>query len=258
MYPYGDTRVNAPPAYDEGDERAARWTLRLLAAALFVVAIGAALFLSLASLRDDEIDAPAAKTGPVETVTTLPPVPEVGPAAGIEVLGYVTGRKAVLAGLRDERVAVVSLAKYATQTQVKTLVGATPIVALLVAPPGVGPAVVTGDLAAWTKAQTEVTRTERDEIKKLIPTVTDPAFKTFYTQEVDRLDKALKNFAPDSALVFGVVVRGPATALQALGAKTEVRLVDVGEIAAPDPKAVYRGLRPEEVAKTNDPPLRPL
>jgi hypothetical protein len=191
-------------------------------------------------------------------VVTTPPPPEVGPAPGTAVPGYITTRKTALAGIKDERVAVVSFAKYSTQAQAKTIAGSTPIVALLVAPPGVGPAVVTGDLAAWTKSQTEETQAERDEIKKLIPTVTDPAFKTFYTEEVARLDKALKAFAPTSAMVFGMVVKAPAAALQALGAKAEVRLVDVAENATQDPKAVYRGLRPEETAKANEPPLRPV
>jgi hypothetical protein len=58
--------------------------------------------------------------------------------------------------------------------------------------------------------------------------------------------------------VFGMVVKAPAAALQALGAKAEVRLVDVAENATQDPKAVYRGLRPEETAKANEPPLRPV
>jgi len=175
----------------------------------------------------------------------------------VELTGYVAGRKAALAAVAEERVAVVSLAKYSTQAQAKALLGTTPVVALLVAPPGLAPAAVMGDLAVWVKSQTDATRTERDEIAKLIPTVDDPAFKTFYTQEVARLDKALKNFAPDSTLVFGAVVRGPAAALQALGARPGVRLVDIGATADADPKAVYRGVRPEEVAKANEPAMRP-
>ncbi|HET7718593.1 MAG TPA: hypothetical protein VFK43_01410, partial [Acidimicrobiales bacterium] len=113
------------------------------------------------------------------------------------------------------------------------------------------------DLAAWSKAQTAATQSERDEIKKLIPTVDDPAFKTFYTQEVTRLEKALKAFDPNTAMVFGAVVKAPAAALQALGAKAEVRLVDLSDTATPTKDPVFRGLRPEETAKANDPPLRP-
>jgi hypothetical protein len=255
LHPYGDTRVETRPTYDDREERAARWTIRFLGVSLFVAVLGATLVISLSTLKDD---APAPRQERVETVVTTPPAPEVGPAPGTAVPAYIAERKTALAGVRDERVAVVSFAKYSTQAQAKALAGSAPIVALLVAPPGVGPSVVTGDLAAWTKAQTEETRIERDEIKKLIPTVTDQAFKTFYTEEVARLDKALKSFEPTSALVFGMVVKAPAAALQALGAKAEVRLVDVAPNADEDPRAVYRGLRPEETAKANDPPLRPV
>lgn len=257
MYPYGDTRTQPQPVYDDRDERAARWTVRFLAVSLFVAVAGAAVFVTLYTLRDES---PGRASGPppvVETVTTLPPPPEVGPAPGAEVPAYVTARKAALAATTEERVAVVSLAKYSTQAQAKTLAGTNAIVALLVAPPGTAPAVVTGDLAAWVKTQTAETTAERDEIKKLIPTVTDPAFKTFYNNEVARLDKALANFAPTSTMVFGMVIKAPAASLKTLGAKAEVRLVDVAPNAAPAPDTIYRGLRPEETAKANEPPLRP-
>ena len=259
MYPYGETRTEnyPPPVSDDREERAAVWTARAFYAAVFIALVCVAIFVSLWSISDDE---PAATSEPppvVETVTTLPPATEVGPRPGTEVAGYITARKAALAANREDRVAVVSLAKYSTQAQVKTLVGANPVVALLVAPAGTAPAAVTGDLAAWAKAQTAANQTERDEIKKLIPTVDDPAFKTFYTQEVARLDKALKAFDPNSAMVFGVVVKAPAAALQALGAKAEVRLVDLADTATPTKDPVFRGLRPEETAKANEPPLRP-
>ena len=259
MQPYGDTRTDTRPIYvDDGDERAARRTIRFLAVAVFVAVLGATLVVSLRALEDEERKPASASPGKVETVTTLPPAPEVGPAPGTDLAGYVASRRAVLAGVRDERVAVVSLGKYMTQAQARAVAGTTPVIALLVAPPGTAPATVTGDLAAWVRTQTEATRTERDEIRKLIPTVDDPAFKRFYIEEVDRLDKALRNFSPDSAMVFGLVVRGPAQALQVLGAKADVRLVDVAETADADPKTVYRGLRPEEKAKANDPSLRPV
>lgn len=255
-YGYGDTRPGSRPSYDD-DDRAAVWTLRLLAVGVFVIVVAGALVLSLRSLHGGGGPKRAAPA-PVEAVTRPTVVTDLGPLPGVDVGGYVQNRKQALAAAREDRVAVVSLAKYSTEAQAKAVAGSTPPVALLVAPPGTAPAVVTTDLATWAKAQTEATRSERDEIKKLLPTVDDPAFKSFYTAEVDRLDKALKNFAPDSAMVFGVVVRAPATALQALGAKAEVRLVDVADLAQADPKAVYRGLRPEELAKANEPAVRPL
>jgi hypothetical protein len=257
LYPYGDTQTQPPPVYDDGDERAARWTVRALAASLFVAVACIAVFATLNTLNSDDSSPDAAQLPVPETVTTLPPPMEVGPAPATEVAAYVTARKAALAATTEERVAVVSLAKYSTQAQAKALAGTNAVVALLVAPPGVGPAVVTGDLAAWSREQTAATTAERDEIKKLIPTVTDSAFKTFYNNEVTRLDKALKNFAPTSAMVFGMVVKAPAAALKTLGANAAVRLVDVAPTAAPAPDTVYRGLRPEETAKANEPPLRP-
>ena len=257
MYPYGDTRTETVPVYDDRDERAARWTLRFLAVALFVAVLSVTAFVSLSIIHDDPRPTGSQSAPAVEAVTTLPPRTEVGPAPGADLAGYVTARKAALAAASGQRVAVVSLTKYSTQAQAKALIGTAPVVALLVAPPGIAPAVVTGDLAAWTTSQTAATTTERDEIKKLIPTVTDAAFKNFYNAEVARLDKALKNFVPTSAMVFGMVVKAPAAALKTLGAKAEVRLVDLAPTAAPAPDTIFRGLRPEETAKANEPPLRP-
>ncbi|MDQ3898879.1 MAG: hypothetical protein M3326_16825, partial [Actinomycetota bacterium] len=121
MQPFGDTRTDTRPVYvDDGDERAARRTLLFLGVALFVAVVGATLVLSLMALDDDPRPVradTAGRGGPVETVTTLPPPMEVGPQPGTEVAGYITGRKSALAGVRDEREAVVSLAKYSTQAQ---------------------------------------------------------------------------------------------------------------------------------------------
>lgn len=263
MHPYTDTRFDSRPLPDDGDERAAVRTVRFLAVAVFVAVLAATLVLSLASLGSES--APSGGTvaatagGDQPAITGTPGVvTDLGPLPGVDVAAYVKNRRDALAAVKDDRVAVVSLVKYATETQARAIAGSLPVVALLVAPPGVGPSVVTTDLATWAKTQTDATRSEQDEIKKLLPTVDDPSFKAFYNSEVDRLGKAIKNFAPDGPTVFGVVVRGPATGLQALGTRPDVRLVDVGTTAQVDPKAVFRGLRPEETTKANDPALRPL
>jgi len=257
LYPYGDTRYDSRPLIDDGDERAARRTVRFLGVGLFVAVMAVTLVLSLLALGNN---APQRVTGASSSGPQQPATPAaiagLGPQPGLEIGGYVQNRKAALAALKDERVAVVSLVKYVTETQAKAVAGGPPV-ALLVAPAGLAPTVVTTDLATWAKTQTDATRAERDEIKKLLPTVDDPAFKTFYQSEVDRLDKAVKNFSPDGAIVFGVVVKAPAAALQALGARPDVRLVDVGDTNVPEPKALYRGLRPEEQAKANEPSVRP-
>lgn len=250
MQRYGE-RVGEIPSEDA--DRAARWTIRFLAVALFVAVIAVVLRVSLLSL-DDGSSGPAqgrAKNGAPATVEDL------GPEAGVDLAAYAQNRRAALAGVTGDRVAVVSLASYGTEAQARRLVGALPVVALLVAPPDGSPSAVQGDLATWANAQTATIREERDEIRKLIPTVTDAAFKAFYTSEVERLDKAAKALTPTSAMVFGVVVRGPAPALQALAARPEVRLVDVAEGSEPGPEAAYRGLRPEEKVKAGDPAIRP-
>jgi hypothetical protein len=258
LYPYGDTRLDTRPfsVHDDDDHRAAVRTVRALGAAFFVAVLAVTLVLSLLALdgsAPSRAAAPAPEIQAAPTVTT-----DLGPLPGVEVPGYVANRRQALAALKEERVAVVSLAKYSTEAQAKAVVGSLAVQGLLVAPPGVGPAVVTTDLATWAKAQTDATRAERDEINKLLPTVDDPAFKSFYQSEIVRLDKAVKNFAPEGAIVFGVVVRGAPQPLQALGARSEVRLVDVADFAQVDPKATFRGLRPEETAKANEPSLRPV
>jgi hypothetical protein len=260
LHPYADTRFDSRPRSDDDDERAARWTVRFLAIGFFVAVLAVTLVISLKSLDGmagtASVATASGDSGPPTTFS--PVVTDLGPQLGVDLAGYIQNRRAAVAATHDDRVAVVSMVKYSTEAQARALAGSLPVLALLVAPPGVAPAMVTTDLATWAKSQTDATRTEQDEIKKLLPTVDDPAFKTFYQSEIDRLTKALKNFAPDGAIVFGVVVRAPAAALQALNARADVRLVDVGATAQADPKATYRGLRPEETVKANDPPLRPL
>ena len=79
MHPYGDTQTEITdtrsPYPDDGDDPAARRTLRLLGVALFVTVLAATNVLSLRSLDYEPMAAPA--TGTVDTLTTLPPPPDV-------------------------------------------------------------------------------------------------------------------------------------------------------------------------------------
>lgn len=250
MRPFGE-----PGASASDSDRAARWTLRLTAIALFVMVIAVVLRLSLQSLNGTASstraqDAPA-NAGPVT-------VNDLGPQPGIDVADYSRNRRAALAAAgTGERVAVVSLNAYSTEAQTKAFAGSLPVLALLVAGPDSAPSPVVGSLSTWAGGQSTKIRDERDEIQKLLPTVTDSAFKDFYTSEVDRLDKAASALTPASPVVFAVVVRGPPAALQALGARSGIRLVDVGDGPQAGAQASFRGLRPEETATTGDPPIRP-
>lgn len=236
-------------------DRAARWTVRLLAVAVFVVVIAVVLRLTVSSL--DRPNRPSTSDRAGAQASRSATVEDLGPQPGVDVMSYAQNRRAALAGATGERVSVVSLAAYATEAQARPLVGSLAIVALLVAPPETAPSTVIGSLTTWANGQTTALRDERDEIRKLLPTVTDPAFKDFYTAEIDRLDQAAKAVSPVAPIVFGVVVKGPVAGLQALGARPEVRLVDVGEGSQAGAKATYRGLRPEERLKASDPPTRP-
>jgi len=181
----------------------------------------------------------------------------IGPPAGADVVTYGKARKDALAAATGDRIAIVSFWNYTTEAKAKALAGDAEVMGLLAAAPGGQPAVVTGPLSAWVTAQTADARTERDELTKLIPTVEDPKFKSDYQARVTELTKLINSIKPTGDLVFGLVVRAPAPSLQALQTKTEIRIVDVGPSAEPDAKPIYRGLRPEEDSKANQPAVRP-
>ncbi len=243
----------APPPPDHRDHVEAVWTARLLGVALFVLLVGAAFALTVYLQRPGDGG---------EVAVTKPTVPDadtfIGPVAGSAVPAYVGDRKLALAGAQGERVAVVSLDAYAKEADAKAAVGSLPIVGYIVAAPGANPVTVTGGLEAWAAEQRKVDESERNEIQSLIPTVDDAQFKKFYQEEVVRLDKAIADVSPASPVVFAVIVKGPATDLQALGAKPGVRLVDVSVTAETTPETAFRGLRPEETEKAGVPPNRPI
>lgn len=246
-----------------GSQRAARLTLTCLAASFAVLFVGLVVFFTVRTLRtsDDNPAVSSAESGPPATTAedAARVVGGVGPPAGTEIPAYIEARKGVLATLTGDRIAVVSLANYATEAQARVHVGSAEVVALLAAAPGGQPMVVTTDIAAWAASQMADARAERDELNKLIPTVRDdPTFQAFYRSEVERLNKLISGIRPNGAHVFGVVVKAPAPILQELGRKPEVRLVDAGPGIEPAPRSEYRGLRPEETAKANEPNTRPL
>jgi hypothetical protein len=229
-----------------------------LAASVAVLVVGIVVFFTVRTLREREgAGAPALNAPPATTPDDAARlVGGIGPPPGTDVSTYMTARQQTLGSATGPHVAVVSLSDYATEKKARALVGSNEVVALLACAPGGQPAVVTGTLADWVNDQTASAKADRDEIQKLLPTVSDQSFKSFYKSELDRLNGLISSIDPTSDLIFGVVVRGDAAALQALQQKDGVRLVDVGG-ADPDPKANYRGLRPEETTKANDPNTRP-
>ncbi|MGH9276580.1 MAG: hypothetical protein ACRD12_00495 [Acidimicrobiales bacterium] len=249
-----------PPTFpryddDEDDERAARRTVWLLGAGVAVLAVGLVVFVTVYTLRSGGGSAESPVITTPEDAARV--VGGIGPPPGTEVGAYIDARKAALAGATGDHVAVVSLSAYTTEAKARAHAAPVEVLAVIAAAPGGAPAVVEGDLAGWVQSQTAEARAERDEIQKLIPTVDDGNFKRFYQQEVERLNKLINSIKPNGDLAFAVVVRGPAPALQQLGAKGEVRLVDIGPNAEARPANEYRGLRPEESSNANEPNTRP-
>lgn len=239
------------------DTKAAKRTLGFFAVAVFVLVVGAVFAFTVTRENDDE--APAIRTEATSPAAPVTVDDAIGPGSGAEVGPYLDARKQALAAATGERMAVVSFDAYASEADARGKVASTPVEALLAAAPGAHPSVVTNGLEAWANSQRKIDESERNEIRKLLPTVeeSDP-FKSFYESELVRLDAAIASVSPSSDVVFGLVVRGSAEALKALAATPGVRLVDVANGAKVKPDAVYRGLRPEETVKVGQPATRPL
>ena len=235
---------------DDGDSRAARNTARLLAAGVFVAVLGAVVAFSVYTVRNDD-GSGGPRSGAVPEAASAD---GLGPVVGTDLGPYLETARGALATATGEQAAVVSFPGYKTEAEMKRILGDLPVVSMLVALPGRPPA-STANLPGWINEQKASERAERDEIRKLIPTVDDPSFKKFYTEEVARLDKAIDSVPPN--LIFAAVVRAPAPRLQALGSSPDVRMVDVARtrLAA---DAAYRGVRPEETAVAGEPSTRPL
>ena len=246
------------PRYQQHSARAARRTLQFFAVAVFVLVVGAVFAFTVTRERDGRSSARRGSTGTTSVAAGAAADDSIGPVAGVEVGPYLDERKQALAAAAGDRVAVVSFDAYVSEADARAKIGSLKVDALLAAAPGAHPSTVTTGLDAWAKSQRQADVLERDEIKKLLPTVDDPVFKKFYESEVVRLDNAIESASPTSTVVFGVVVVGPADSLRTLASTAGVRLVDVGDAATSAPGAVFKGLRPEETTKVGQPATRPV
>lgn len=240
------------------EARAARRTVQFFAVAVFVLVVGAVFAFTVTRERDEERPPSRGVTGTTSPGAAAAADSSIGPLAGNEVGPYLDERKQAVAAATGDRVAVISFESYVTEADARAKVGAVPVDALLAAAPGAHPSVVLNGLEGWAKSQRAADEVEATEIRKLLPTVTDPAFKQFYESELVRLDTAIKNASPTSDVVFGLVVRAPADSLRTLAATGGIRLVDVGDGPTSAAGATFRGLRPEETTKVGQPATRPV
>ena len=194
----------------------------LLAVAVIVVLFAAAL-LAIAEHRRDHAGRRATDVLPDAAVGARPT--DIGPPVNTEIAAYIGQRGEALASAAGTRLAVVSLARYATEAEARRAIAPVTEVALVVAAPGGMPSVIRGSLGDWAKRQRAQARTDFDDVHALVcsKSVDDPDFTTFYATEEQRL------LVLQSAKASGI------------------RLVDVGGNATFDDEAAYRGLRPEEV-----------
>ncbi len=239
------------------EARAARRTLRFFGVAVFVLVVGAVFAYTVTRERNERREQSSSGATGITGAAAVTADASIGPPANAEVGSYFDDRRLALSAATGERVAVISLDTYLSEADARARIGSLPVEALLAAAPGAHPSVVTAGLDAWAKNQVAADEVERDEIRKLLPTVTDAAFKSFYESEVVRLETAIRNASPNAAVVFGLVVQAPADTLRTLATTAGIRLVDVGDgVAAPG--ASYRGLRPEETTKVGQPATRPI
>jgi hypothetical protein len=225
------------------------------AAAVVVVVLGVGLAALVAQRRVDNKEK-AQLLGQEESGGA---VATIGPLDGTDITSYAAGRQSALRKATGDRAAVVSLDHYATETEARALAGKLQVFALLAAPPGGAPSVVTGDIGAWAQQQRTDAAQQRDQTQELLKNgVDDPEYKTFYQQEVVRLNRLVGGVDPKGKVVFGLVVTGPGTDLQALAKQPGVRLVDVASSAKVNDRTEYRGIRPEQNGTVNQHDPRPF
>jgi hypothetical protein len=228
----------------------------LAAAGLVVVVLGFGLAAVVAHQRADN-------KRPAELLSDQQvsggEVRAIGPLNGTDLGQYLTDRQAALQKATGQRVAVVSFSRYMSEAEARAAVGTLNVVALLAAPPGGTPSLVSTDMPQWAQQQKAAATSERDQTQEYLKNgVDDPDYKSFYQSELTRLNKLITTIRPDGQLVFGAVVRGAVADLQALASgHKDVRLLDVGASDKVSSRTEYRGIRPEETAKANQTAPRP-
>ena len=225
------------PVDDDGDVSARR-TLAFFVVALLTLAAGVVV-----TLLDEDADDPA-RSAPA------------GPAPGTDVASYLQDRRERLTEVEGVREAVVSFDRYRTRDEAESLLEATEVSAFLVALPRDEPRVTT-DIAGLRASVRTIAEEQIAEIEPLVPTVDDPAFAEFYRAELLRY-RAILSGSSTPDVVFGAVVRAPASRLRALASRPGVRLVDLAPgPAGPVDASRVRGLRPEETLSAGRPRFRP-
>ncbi|MDE0803475.1 MAG: hypothetical protein OSA99_09140 [Acidimicrobiales bacterium] len=247
--------MSSTDSTDDPDLRAARRTLGLFAVAVAAVVAGFVLVLT-GSRGDDGAVTIAGDADPTdEAAGDDAGDGRIGPTPGQDVERYLADRRAALESVEGRRVAVVSLTGYSSVDTVEDLLDDLELDRYLVALVGGEPIETRSVDEAFADVVADA-EMQLAELEQLAPTVEDPEFAEFYSDEIERYQRILDS-ADGGDVVFGVVVVGTVANLRGLGSRASVRLVDVGDSSRVDQGVLVRGIRPEESATIGEPPFRP-
>jgi hypothetical protein len=251
---------------EERADRTARRILWIFVAAALVLVVALVLaFIVRRTVNDEPPITVGAASDPGGEVRRE--APNIGPAPGAVIADYVAARQAALAAVGDpraQRVAVVSMVRYRTAREADAVLAGADSAGLtvdgrLVAAPGGASTTVRGPLDQWANAARADAETDRQEIERLLPTVSAGSeFIAFYQRELVRLAAVRDGADPAGAVVYGLLVTAPVATLRALAAKPEVRLVDVTDEDQAGATTIYSGVLPDDTTKVSDPALRPV
>ncbi len=252
----------SPDAAETGpsDEQLAGVILRVLAAVVaLTLAGGIASAAGRLVDRDEAVIAAGANapSGDVLAATTIGG--RVGPAPGTIVADYIRARSGGVADGRGRRAAIVSFRNYRSASEAIEALAGTEVVSLLVAFPAGRPLLVAADVDTETlrRQQRDEATAEKKALEQLLPTVEDGDFRRQYEADIARLAALLAADGLRTDVVYGAVVLGPGTTLRRLAAAPEIRLVDLAPGEAAPGSGLAVGLRPEEVSRSGQPPVRP-
>jgi hypothetical protein len=192
------------------------------------------------------------------TVSSHPISASAGPEQGADVAPYVASRRQATSATTLPGWVVVSFASYQTPATVRTLAGATPVGALLVAARGgFAETIASSDAAvrSWVSATRARAATDAAGIRQMLPTAGDPQTIADFNADLTRL-AVVATVDGAEPIVFGAVLNVSAVDAHRLSAAPGVRLVDPIGATLPDLVGI-RGLRPEEITTAGSPPTRP-
>ena len=210
----------------------------------------------------------AARTTDPDTPSSVPlgaDQAQLGPPGGAELGPYMSSKTATLeARAKSEpkgvSLAVVSFDDYRRPSEVVKLIGGdTTIIRVFCRIPvaGSAPEELRVDKASFAPEVAKLAASRRStlseellELRKLIPTVDDPAYRAVYKQDAEAIKKMLTLLTEDPPIVYGVVIKLEHRSLVGLSKAPGVKLVDIPGSEGPAPSR-FTAILPEQTQRTD-------